>query len=245
MERDLVRRMLPQVAVPELPEDPALYARTLAAAGYFESIAFSAEDRERAEMYQSNARRVTLQKQAGDLDSYLASLEMEIVFAPFDRAGRARISQLINKSNQFNLTTRRYSEQQINELARRPDCHVLSIRVKDRYSDNGLVGVAITRDRDDACEIDTFLLSCRVIGRGVETAFLAHLAGEARLRGKTRLEGWFLPTKKNSPACEFYSTNGFQMIRSEPQGALWALDLQDEAPWPDWIERLTAAEAGS
>jgi predicted enzyme involved in methoxymalonyl-ACP biosynthesis len=107
------------------------------------------------------------------------------------------------------------------------------------------VGVAITRDRGEVRELDTFLLSCRVIGRGVETAFLAHLAGEARLRGKTRLEGWFLPTKKNSPACEFYSTHGFQMVRSEPQGALWALDLEVRAPWPEWIERLTPAEAGA
>jgi FkbH-like protein len=155
-----------------------------------------------------------------------------------------RVAQLTQKTNQFNLTTRRYSEQQIDELARQPDCQVLSIRVKDRYSDNGLVGVAITRDGGEACELDTFLLSCRVIGRGVETAFLAHLGGEARRRGKKRLEGWFLPTKKNSPACEFYSTHGFRMVRSELQGALWALELQEGTPWPDWIERLTPAEGG-
>ena len=98
VERGLVREMLPQVAVPEVPDDPALFARTLAAAGYFEALAFSAEDRMRAEMYQSNARRVELQKQAGDLDAYLASLDMEIHFTPFDDIGRARISQLINKS---------------------------------------------------------------------------------------------------------------------------------------------------
>src|SRR3984957_1049483 len=101
VERGLVRNMLPQVAVPELPDDPAWYARTLAAAGYFEAVAFSDEDRKRAAMYDDNARRVQLKRQVGDLDSYLASLQMAITFQPFDTTGRARIAQLINKSNQF------------------------------------------------------------------------------------------------------------------------------------------------
>ena len=109
-ERELVRKALPAVAVPELPDDPALYARTLSAAGYFEAVTFSEEDRERASYYAGNAQRAILQRQVGDLDGYLASLEMEIEFRPFDEVGRARITQLINKSNQFNLTTRRYSE---------------------------------------------------------------------------------------------------------------------------------------
>ena len=115
MERGLIRRLLPQVAVPELPEDPSLYARTLMASGYFEAITFSAEDRLRADFYRDNARRIALQKQAGDVDAYLASLEMIITFRPFDDVGRARITQLINKSNQFNLTTRRYTEAEVRE----------------------------------------------------------------------------------------------------------------------------------
>jgi FkbH-like protein len=113
VERGLVREILPAVAVPELPADPALYARTLLAAGYFESVSFSDEDRKRAEMYQDNARRVALQSQAGDVEGYLAALAMVITFQPFDPVGRARIAQLINKSNQFNLTTRRYTEAEV------------------------------------------------------------------------------------------------------------------------------------
>ncbi|HEX7507772.1 MAG TPA: hypothetical protein VF550_13425 [Polyangia bacterium] len=113
VERGLVRQLLPQVAVPELPDDPALFARTLLAAGYFEAIAFSGEDRQRAEFYQNNSRRVELQKQAGDVDAYLASLNMQMTLQPFDDTGRARIAQLINKSNQFNLTTRRYTEAEV------------------------------------------------------------------------------------------------------------------------------------
>jgi len=244
VERHRVRAELPEVLVIDLPEDPWQYAATIRDCPLFERLSLSEEDRHRSAYYAAEQQRAVLETSCVTREDFLRSLQQVVEIAVVNQDTLTRVAQLTQKTNQFNLTTRRYSEQQINELARRPDCHVLSIRVKDRYSDNGLVGVAITRDSDDACEIDTFLLSCRVIGRGVETAFLAHLAGEARLRGKTRLEGWFLPTKKNSPACEFYSTNGFQMIRSEPQGALWALDLQDEAPWPDWIERLTAAEAG-
>src|SRR5215469_13761857 len=116
VERHLVREILPEVAVPELPSDPALYARTLAAAGYFESIVFSDEDLKRARYYQDNAKRVELQSAAGDVDSYLESLDMEITFQPFDETGRGRITQLINKSNQYNLTTKRYTEAEVAEM---------------------------------------------------------------------------------------------------------------------------------
>jgi FkbH-like protein len=119
---------------------------------------------------------------------------------------------------------------------------VVSIRVKDRYGDNGLVGVAITRDRGETCELDTFLLSCRVIGRGVESALLAYVAEQGLLAGRTRLEGWFLPTKKNAPAREFYSTHGFQAVTETPDGVFWGIDLRAGAPvWPDWIERPAPA----
>ena len=245
VERHRVRTELPEVMVIDLPEDPWQYASKIRDCPWFERLSLSEEDRHRSAYYAAEQQRAVLETSCVTREDFLRSLEQVVEIAAVNQDTLTRVAQLTQKTNQFNLTTRRYSEQQINELARRPDCQVLSIRVKDRYSDNGLVGVAITRDRDDACELDTFLLSCRVIGRGVENAFLAHLAGEARLRGKTRLEGWFLPTKKNSPACEFYSTNGFQMVRSEPQGALWAFDLQAKAPWPDWIERLAPAEAGS
>ena len=119
-ERGLVRKLLPQVAVPELPEDPSAYARTLAAGGYFEAVTMAAEDLKRASFYQDNAKRASLQRQAGGVDAYLASLDMTITFQPFDGKGRARIVQLINKSNQYNLTTRRYTEPEILEVERDP-----------------------------------------------------------------------------------------------------------------------------
>ncbi len=168
-----MRRALPQVAVPELPDNPALFVRTMLAAGYFEAIAFSSEDRKRAAFYQDNARRVTLQKQVGDVDAYLRSLDMRMTLQPFDDTGRARITQLINKSNQFNLTTRRYTEAEVAAVQNDPTAFTLQVRLADTFGDNGMISVVICRrDRND-WNIDTWLMSCRVLGRKVEVAVTA------------------------------------------------------------------------
>jgi len=148
VERGLVRRILPEVAVPELPENAALYARTLLAAGYFESLAFSTEDRARADFYQDNARRVALQQQAGNVDAYLESLDMQMALRPFDDASRSRIAQLINKSNQFNLTTRRYTEPEVAALQHDPNAFTLQIRLADTFGDNGIISVLVCRPED-------------------------------------------------------------------------------------------------
>src|SRR6202050_1410389 len=139
VERGLVRKLLPQVAVPELPEDPAYFARTLAAAGYFEAIAFANEDLKRAGFYQDNAKRLSLQKQVGGVDAYLSSLDMTITFQPFDTTGRARIVQLINKSNQYNLTTKRYTDPEVTDAQHDPDVFTLQVRLADRFGDNGMI----------------------------------------------------------------------------------------------------------
>ena len=227
MERDLVRRMLPQVAVPELPDDPALYARTLAAAGYFEAVAFSAEDRRRAEFYQDNARRVELQSQAGDIGAYLASLDMEITFQPFDAVGRARIVQLIAKSNQFNLTTRRYTEPEIAAVERDPDCFTLQVRLADRFGDNGMICVVICRrTAETSWEIDTWLMSCRVLGRGVEQMVLREILFHAREAGMRAVVGVYCPTERNRMVRDHYAKLGFAPIASRADGTtLWQLDV--------------------
>ncbi len=225
MERDLVRRMLPQVAVPELPDDPATYARTLAAAGYFESVAFSKEDRERAAMYQSNADRVALQKQAGDIDSYLASLEMAIDFAPFDRTGRARISQLINKSNQFNLTTRRYSEAEVATAEADAGAFTLQVRLVDKFGDNGMISVIICRPGGaDTWEIDTWLMSCRVLGRKVEAMVLREILAQAQQAGIKRVVGVYRPSEKNALVREHYQKLGFSLISDTGGVTRWEMD---------------------
>jgi FkbH-like protein len=230
VERGLVRRMLPQVAVPELPADPALYVRTLLAAGYFEAVAFSGEDRKRAEFYQDNARRVTLQKQAGDVDAYLLSLNMQMTLQPFDDTGRARIAQLINKSNQFNLTTRRYTEADVAQAQADPDAFTLQVRLADTFGDNGMISVLICRRVDDDWDIDTWLMSCRVLGRKVETAVLQELVAQARARGIRRLLGTYAPTEKNKLVEEHYAKLGFTLTeRRGDGGTAWELRV-DAAP---------------
>lgn len=226
VERNLVRRLLPEVAVPELPDDPALYARTLAAAGYFESVAFSDEDANRAGYYQDNAKRVELQKVAGGVESYLASLQMEITFQPFDETGRARITQLVNKSNQYNLTTKRYTEADIAAAEADPDCFTLQVRLTDSFGDNGMISVVICRQRANSeWEIDTWLMSCRVLGRRVENMVLRELLEHGRQRGIERLIGIYRPTDRNKLVEDHYAKLGFSEVRRENDGTtVWEMN---------------------
>jgi FkbH-like protein len=229
VERGLVRRILPEVAVPELPEDPALYGRTLSAAGYFELVTFSAEDLKRAEYYQDNARRITLRKQAGDVDSYLASLRMEITFQPFDKTGRSRIAQLINKSNQYNLTTRRYTEAEVSEAETDPNCFTLQVRLADMFGDNGMISVVICRQADSTTwVIDTWLMSCRVLGRRVQEMVLKEILRHAARRGIETLVGIYRPSERNRMVEQHYPALGFEPISAEPDGSTrWQLGVRN------------------
>ena len=246
VERALVRQILPEVSVPELPEDPALYARTLVAGGYFEAVTFSAEDRQRAEMYQGNSRRLALQKQAGDVASYLRSLNMQIGFMPFDEMGRARISQLINKSNQFNLRTQRYTEAQVATLQQDPSAFTLQIRLRDVFGDNGMICVVICRKSDDTSWfIDTWLMSCRVLGRGVEQATLTEMVAQARRRGIRRLVGEYIPTSRNKLVEDHYAKLGFEIVnRSEDGSTRWELSTEVPLTFDIYmsVDGLVAAE---
>jgi FkbH-like protein len=231
-ERLQVRAALPMVAVPELPDDPALYPRYLAAAGYFEAVAFSAEDRERAGYYQANAMRASALSSSGDLGDYLASLNMVCSIGPVDAVSRPRVSQLINKSNQFNLTTRRYSEAEVAAAEADEGRHAIQVRLVDRFGDNGIIGVTIADKRGKAWEIDTWLMSCRVLGRRVPEAVLAHLAAAARSEGAARLIGRYIPSAKNRMVADHYGKLGFTAISGGSEGeTMWALDLAGyEAP---------------
>jgi FkbH-like protein len=225
-ERLLIRQMLPEVAVPELPEDPALYSRTLAAAGYFETVVFSEDDLRRADFYQDNARRVKLQQEAGDLESYLASLEMEITFQPFDEIGRARIAQLINKSNQFNLTTKRYTEAQIASMQDDPAYFTLQVRLSDTFGDNGMIAAVICRRATaEQWEIDTWLMSCRVLGRRVENMTLLAVLDQAKKEGVRKLIGTYIPTDRNKLVQEHYPKLGFQLVKIENQASTYELEV--------------------
>ncbi|HEY1930300.1 MAG TPA: HAD-IIIC family phosphatase [Caulobacteraceae bacterium] len=240
VEREAVRRSLPQVTVPELSADPSTYADILRSLPTLERLQISAEDTERTRYYAEDRQRRDLQSSAENLEDFLASLDIRIEIAPIDPMSIGRAAQLTQKTNQLNMTTHRYSEAQLSELLARPGWAGHVLRSADRFGDNGIVGVALTHDEGGACEIDTFLLSCRVIGRRIETAFLAHLADRARGEGLGELRGWFLPTAKNPPAREIYAQAGLSKVREDGTAELWSINLTLASPQvPPWISTAT------
>jgi FkbH-like protein len=242
-ERDQVAAAAPEVHVLDVAELPAGFEAAVREFPLFERLSLSAEDRARGGYYEARKQRETARASAGSLEDYYRSLEQVVEIAPVSALTIDRVAQLTQKTNQFNLTTKRYTPQQIAEAAGRPDTRVFAVRVSDRYGDNGIVAVAIVVDADRRREIDTLLMSCRVIGRTVERAILSHLADSAASAGCEELRGWFKPTAKNAPAADFYCRNGFRAVETdEEQGTLWSLPLADSAlSCPEWI-RLKAHE---
>lgn len=229
-ERAQVREALPMVGVPELPADPSLYPWYLSAAGYFEAVSFSAEDSSRADSYAADALRAEVMQKSRDLGDYLLSLDMKISFANFNPTGRQRIAQLINKSNQFNLTTRRYTEADVKAFEDSPGVFTLQVRLEDKFGDFGMIGVVIGKPVRGAelpsWELDTWLMSCRVLGRKVEEAMLGKIAAAARAEGIKRIIGVYIPTAKNSMVKDHYAKLGFAPLGEDAQGrAEYVLDV--------------------
>lgn len=226
-ERLQVRQALPEVAVPELPEDPAYYGQTLIAAGYFEALGFFEEDQKRADFYQDNAKRVQSLGQTTDMNAYLKSLAMQITLAPFDALGRARIVQLISKSNQFNLTTRRYSDLQIEAFETDPQIFTRQVRLADTFGDNGMISVIICKKHQTQWEIDTWLMSCRVLGRRVEEAVLQDMITHALTAKVETLIGEYRPNDRNIIVQQHYEKLGFTKIKEANDAEYWQLTLKD------------------
>lgn len=241
-ERAQVRAALPMVAVPELPADAAWYTAYLSSAGYFEAVAWSDEDASRSASYAANAQRAEVQSKSRNLGDYLAALDMALSARPFDLQGRGRIAQLINKSNQFNLTTRRYTEVDVATVESDPQAITLQVRLRDRFSDFGMIGVIIARPNADdanAVDVDTWLMSCRVLGRRVEEAMLRGLVEGARAQGRSRIHAHYLPTAKNGMVRELFDTLGFTLIEETEAGERhYRLDLDNyaarELPFAAW-----------
>lgn len=231
-ERAQVRAALPMVAVPELPNDPATYPAMLLSAGYFEALSFSSEDRTRAASYAANAKRADILKASRTVEDYLASLEMKIGCRPFDSINRSRVSQLINKTNQFNLTTKRYTEAQVAAMEGGSVAFTLQAQLSDRYGDFGMIGVIIAdvspSSGPTVWEIDTWLMSCRVLGRRVDEAMLGELVRAARNVGVCTLVGRYLPSSKNGMVADHFDKLGFQLTRESSDGAReYAFKLSD------------------
>ena len=236
-ERNLVRQELPMVAVPEVSDDPTDFPVALADAGYFEGLSVTDEDRERTSLYQGNKARDALKASVTDLPAYLRGLEMQLVTKEFDRVGLQRIVQLINKSNQFNLTTRRYTDEDVIAVMADPDAFGLQLRLVDRFGDNGVIAIVIGRlqpNRD--LLIDTWLMSCRVLGRQVEPTTLNLIAREAEKLGARRLVGEYIPTKKNGMVRDHYVKLGFAVMETDAAGGSRAvLDLAGYTPAETFI----------
>lgn len=232
-ERARVRQMLPEVAVPELPEDPAFYTTCLAAGGYFENAELTRDDLSRAASYQDNAKRAEIRQTLGDYDAYLESLGMQLDVRPFDGVGRARIAQLINKSNQFNLTTRRRSEAEVAAIEADEAWLGLQFRLADTFGDNGMISVVILHFVDGIAIVDTWLMSCRVLERKVEQAVLNIIVAEAARRNAKSVIGEYAPTARNQMVSEHYAKLGFEPLSQEADtgASRWELCVNDFGPF--------------
>ena len=246
-ERARIRQSLPMVAVPELPTDTADYVRCLAGAGYFEAVAFTSEDRDRAGQYAANAEREALRGSAQSMDEFLGGLNMSVLFGPFTVIDHARIVQLINKTNQFNTTTRRYTYEEITYIASLPNALTLQFRLLDRIGDNGLVSTMILRptpEEEDVLEIENWVMSCRVFGRQLEYEAMNIAVDAARERGVRAFIADYIATPKNNVISSLYSSLGFSVVRRmvPTTGATrWFLYLKDYVIRDSHIFRVGAA----
>ncbi len=227
-ERELVRRCLPMVAVPELGDDPTRYIRILDHAACFETITFSDEDRRRSDFYRDNARRAELQQQFSDLSGYLQSLDMTADVGDFDELRLPRIAQLINKSNQFHLTTTRYSETQLLMMIQDSAWLGRHYSLADKFGRHGLISaVILRRTADNALDIDTWVMSCRVLSKSMEQFVANDIIACARRLGCRRLIGRYRPTAKNQLVADLYQRLKFTPLSQNDAETLWTLDLGD------------------
>ncbi len=226
-ERALVASSIPGIAVPEMIS-PDTYIRTLDRNGYFEATVISEDDIKRNEMYKANAERAELELSFGDYGEYLLSLDMNADILPFPELYFSRITQLTNKSNQFNLTTKRYTEDEIRAAASDGQHIALYGKLVDRFGDNGVVAVSIGRKDGSDLHLELWLMSCRVLKKDMEFAMLDTLVDEARAQGIRRLVGYYYPTAKNNMVRELYGKFGFQKISEDDEGnTVWELYIEN------------------
>ncbi len=226
VERAEVARALPEVRVLPHVADAGNVADMIDAHPEFVRINITSEDTNRTALYAARRERLSAETQAASREAFLLSLEQRVHLEPLTAETFARLAELERKTNQFNVRTRRFTETELRHLAAEPSSFVLAFRVEDRFGDNGIVGLAVTRIESDVASIESFLMSCRVIGRDVEDAMLRAVAIEGARRGAKVLLGTFAPTQKNAPAADFYRKAGFAF--EPPQGGMeyWRREIQ-------------------
>lgn len=216
-ERHIVTEQLKGVVAPEIGQVHQ-YIQTIDRGGYFEVTTLSADDQKRNEMYKENAKRAQLEASFSNYTDYLLSLEMKGIIKPFELVFMARIAQLTNKSNQFNLTTKRYTQTEIEEVAASNQYITLYGKLIDKFGDNGVVSVVIGHVVENICHIDLWIMSCRVLKRDMEFAMMDSLVKRCQERGISEIRGYYYPTAKNAMVREFYALQGFDKIAEDADG---------------------------
>jgi FkbH-like protein len=235
-ERALMRQTLPQVLTPEMPRDPALYRQTLESLPELQVLTVTEEDRTRTLQYAERRQREQLRVSTQSMDEYLRSLGVSARIATASDRTMSRVHQLFQRTNQFNLTTRRYEPGELSARAADPGWRVFTASVSDRFGDHGLVAAAVVQVTPSVWSIENLVMSCRVIGYGVEDALLAHIAGKASGGGAGALAGQFIPSKKNAPARDFYERHAFARERGSDTGERWTRDIITQPmTLPAWI----------
>ncbi|MAS51540.1 MAG: hypothetical protein CL712_06535, partial [Chloroflexi bacterium] len=231
LNQERIKQEFPEILTVNLPKDPSQYSSILTDLNDFNVLQRTNEDKKRGEMYAQQRERTNLEKSISNLDEFLKQLDIEVQIKKSDEFLIPRISQLTLKTNQFNLTTKRYQEEQIQNFSNNSEYEVGCAQVLDKFGDNGITGAYIVNKNGKTWIIDTFLLSCRIMGRGVEDAILSHILKNAKNDGAESVKAKFIPTEKNKPAEEFLPTYGFK--KSDDY---WIFDLNEPIKSPDHLK---------
>ncbi|MFX0013568.1 MAG: HAD-IIIC family phosphatase [Promethearchaeota archaeon] len=239
VERARVQTSLPDVLVLDMPSSPLLFRKTLEELNDFNTLSLTIEDLHRSEMYYARRKRQDLEQHVQSMEEFIESLDIVAIIKLTDNFVLPRVTSLLNRTNQFNLTTKRYTESEVQYLHSNPEKYLIyTVQVQDKFGDEGIVGVAIVeKDSVDKWIVDSFLLSCRVIGRKIETVFLTKLINDAKSQNVKVLEATYIPTKKNTLVSDFYSKHSFQLVKEYPNGETqWVLSLSDfNLDYPEYI----------
>ncbi|NHK31558.1 MAG: HAD-IIIC family phosphatase [Asgard group archaeon] len=239
VERARIKESLPEVKVVDLPKSPALYKKTLEDLNYFDTYALTKEDLTRGEKYYKKRKRDEVRQQVQSIDDFIKTLELIAIMKQVDDFALPRVTSLINRTNQFNLTTKRYNEKEVQEIAKNSkEYNLYTLEVKDKFGEEGIVGVSlIKKESSKLWIIDTFLMSCRVIGRKIETAFLYKIINDAVKTKVEEIKAEFIPTKKNPLVKDFYQEHGFELIEESDDGSTkWSYKkLKKTIPYPKYL----------
>lgn len=231
-EREMVKSGIPDITVPDLPEDPAEYLNYIRTLNLFETASYTEEDAQRTQQYREEAQRTALAKSFTDESAFLESLEMTSHPMPIDNFNVPRVAQLSQRSNQFNLRTVRYNEEDIKRMIDNPEYFTLTLDLKDKFGDHGLIGIIIMQKQDnDTLFVDSWIMSCRVLKRGMENFTLDTMVSVARANGYKKIVGEYIPTKKNELVKNHYLNLGFQAVDN-----LWELKVDGHQPKITYIK---------